>query len=196
MTIPRKTFPAPVLTLTSLALLPFLGACATSTRNDDPAVDPNRAVILLTPEQAKQQGYATATNPPPPIPESAADTVLQSPQVRAYRIGRYQDPSDPNLLHEGHVVYRKETDGRWVLDKANHQALTLGPATAQKKPESVPFQEKELDAILIDLARQNRENRQTLELLCRAVDSLARKVDSLPASSPSEGKASPAASKP
>ena len=44
-------------------------------------------------------------------PEQRANVWLPD-QVAPYAVGRYVDPRDPNLLHEGHTLYRREQTSR------------------------------------------------------------------------------------
>jgi hypothetical protein len=47
---------------------------------------------------------------------SKRDTDIGLPeQVKAYSIGRYVDPADPNTLHERHAIYRREQTAHWNL---------------------------------------------------------------------------------
>ncbi len=48
------------------------------------------------------------------IPRRDTDIGLPE-QVKAYSIGRYVDPSDPNALHERHTIYRREQNAHWNL---------------------------------------------------------------------------------
>lgn len=43
------------------------------------------------------------------------DDIGLPEQVKAYSIGRYVDPSDPNALHERHTIYRREQNAHWNL---------------------------------------------------------------------------------
>ena len=39
-------------------------------------------------------------------------SVRTPEQVKAYPVGRYEDPNDPDVMHEGHTIYRAETSPR------------------------------------------------------------------------------------
>ena len=42
----------------------------------------------------------------PQKPELADTSSVRTPeQLKAYPVGRYEDPNDPNVMHEGHTVY-------------------------------------------------------------------------------------------
>jgi hypothetical protein len=52
---------------------------------------------------------------PQPPANTDISPVRYPEVVRAYRFGRYIDPSDDMVLHEEHVVYRVEENTRWNL---------------------------------------------------------------------------------
>lgn len=53
------------------------------------------------------------------------DTDIGTPeQIKAYPVGRYVDPSDPNTLHERHTVYRREQTGYWNLAAAGRASAS------------------------------------------------------------------------
>jgi hypothetical protein len=58
--------------------------------------------------------------------------------MKAYPIGRYVDPNDPNVMHESHVVYRKEADSSWNLLPNAPTAVPLGPVIAVAEPAKQP----------------------------------------------------------
>jgi hypothetical protein len=48
---------------------------------------------------------------PLPQKDDAPDpaSVRTPEKLKAYPVGRYEDPNDPEVMHEGHTVYRAET---------------------------------------------------------------------------------------
>jgi hypothetical protein len=68
---------------------------------------------------------------PQPLPQTydVVDTAsVRTPeQLKAYPIGRYEDPNDPDVMHEGHTVYRAETSPDWNTDPNAPTSLPLGP---------------------------------------------------------------------
>jgi hypothetical protein len=129
----------------------------------------------------------TAATPPPPPPKLApvagtqldqrnTQQVRHSESLKAYPVNRYVDPNDPNVMHEGHVVYRREVSGGWNLNPNAPTVVPLGPALAvadgAKHPNPLPaeleqriVEQNQLMASLIEqneslskeLARLNRE---------------------------------------
>ena len=58
---------------------------------------------------------------------SSSGSVRTPEQVKAYPVGRYADPNNPFLLHEGHTVYRAEAPPEWDTDPNAPTSLPLGP---------------------------------------------------------------------
>jgi hypothetical protein len=54
--------------------------------------------------------------------------------LKAYPVNRYVDARDPNLLHEAHLVYRKETGATWNLSPHAPTVVPLGPMIAVSDP--------------------------------------------------------------
>jgi hypothetical protein len=160
----------------SSTLLTSCSSPVNDAASNPPEIRPG--LILVTPDQAEHHGIALkGIEPSPPPPEAAGrnnSAVLAAPEVKAYSIGRYADPADPDLLHEAHVVYRRETSPRWRLDAPPSDRILIGPRIADQRPDSGPIQNKELDALLIELRKTGSENRQAIELLFKAVEALTR----------------------
>lgn len=62
------------------------------------------------------------------------DSIRHGDQLKAYPVGRYQDPNDPNVMHEAHTVYRSEETSRWNFSPNAPTAVPLGPTTAVSDP--------------------------------------------------------------
>jgi len=75
------------------------------------------------------------------VPVSGTELDLSNMQkvrlgetLKAYPVGRYVDPQDPNILHEAHLVYRKETGASWNLSPHAPTVVPLGPTLAVSNP--------------------------------------------------------------
>ncbi|AWI09539.1 hypothetical protein [Ereboglobus luteus] len=84
---------------------------------------------------------------PPPVQTIAASPVSgteldpanteklrHGETMRAYPVSRYVDPRDPNLMHEAHIVYRKENPAAWNLTPHAPTVVPLGPVLALADP--------------------------------------------------------------
>jgi hypothetical protein len=160
-----------------LILSALLTSCSSSTykaASNPPEIKPG--LILVTPDQAEHHGIALkkpeVSQTPPEARGRDISSVLAAPEVKAYSMCRYTDPADPDLLHEAHVVYRRETSPRWRLDVPPSEQILIGPRLTDSRPDSGPIQNKELDSLLIELRKASAENRQAIELLFKAVEAL------------------------
>jgi len=108
----------------------------------------------------------------PPAVEPV-ESVRYAEVIRAYHIGRYVDPNQPDVMHEQHPVFRVEAYSRWNLkpgDPCAPGAVLLNPprdAAFSPAPTS--------DAILAELNRQ----RDATERVMREASQLARSYDEL-----------------
>ena len=87
----------------------FLAACASR---------PAKKIIIIDTASAARSGASTALRTPE--------------QMREYRFGRYADPHDSTVMHEGHPVYRVEASSRWSLnaDGVQAQRTAMAPQKA------------------------------------------------------------------
>jgi len=97
---------------------------------------------------ANLKNKPTAAAPPPATPvapvsgtdldETNAEKVRVSESLKAYPVGRYVDPHDPDLMHEAHVVYRREAGASWNLNPNAPTVVSLGPVLAVADPAKTP----------------------------------------------------------
>lgn len=153
----------------------LLGSC-----HSVPALKPELArpsVYVLTAAQAKHHGLS-ATSCEPSIeaagenPISAAAVVAPG-DVKAYAISRTVDARDPSLLHEAHVVYRRETTPRWRLHAPTDQRILIGPQLTSGAQDPQPLLTKELTAFLNEQRRAGQANEAAVAALFQAVERLA-----------------------
>ena len=61
------------------------------------------------------------------LPSDGVESVRYSENIKAYPLGRYVDPNDRRIMHEGHSIYRVETTAKWNLHPNEPVAVPLGP---------------------------------------------------------------------
>lgn len=146
----------------------------------EPAVKPG--LIMLTADQAEQRGIdleaTAATTAAPPEAHDVAAVILPA-DVKAYALGRQVDPGNPNVLHEAHVVYRRETSSRWRLQAPASQQILVGPRITDSRQELHPLLDQELNAYLGHQRRAAEASRQTVAALLQAVEALTRQQQHL-----------------
>jgi len=154
-----------------------VSACATREPRlggSQPGLQVRPGMILVTPDQAMKHGLALGdaktevATPPKPLPDSSA--VLTPAGVKVYSLGRYADPSDPDLLHEAHLVYRRESAARWNLQPGPAGQVLIGNRIAPADPKAAPVQSQEVQGLLQQLQREQAENRAALERIRRLLE--------------------------
>ncbi len=204
------------------AFILTLAGCAEAPASSqhEPYVKPG--LVVLTADQAAARGINVHAPAPQADPAGrsertaleaggfdplASDAVIATPDVKVYTLSREVDPADPTLLHEEHVVYRRETTPRWKLDAPAAQKLLIGPRVTDGRQELRPVLDKELTSFLADQRRATEANQKAVAALFQAVDSLTRQQQELarrelakngdhPEAVAREGDARPAASRP
>lgn len=108
------------------------------------------AVVLCAGCETLDRKTASATTPlpqPAPVAAPVSGTDLDTTNVEKVRVGetlksypvnRYIDPADPNVMHEAHVVYRKEAGSSWNLNPNAPTVVPLGPVLAVADPAKTP----------------------------------------------------------
>lgn len=148
------------------------GGCSTMDNAKTSAASPPMAP---TPVVAPVAG--TQMNP------SNAEKVRHGDALKAYPINRYVDPNDPNVMHEGHVVYRRESVGGWNLNPNAPTVVPLGPALAvadgarQPNPLPAELEQKiaEQNQLMASLIEQNESLSQELARLTKEVGDMRQR---------------------
>ena len=112
-----------------------------------------------------------------PLPQKHAPdpaSVRTPEQLKAYPVGRYQDPDDPDVMHEGHTVYRAETSPDWNTDPNEPTSLPLGPgemATADPSQQHT--------ALTAELEQRLKQTDQLLQNTYEQNERLAQEIKTL-----------------
>ncbi|MEO6874907.1 MAG: bZIP transcription factor [Opitutaceae bacterium] len=139
-------------------------------------------------ETAKPTALAP-TAPPAPVvaPVSGTDLdqgntekVRVGETLKSYPVGRYVDPQDSNVMHESHVVYRKEAGADWNLNPNAPTVVSLGPVLALADPARTPgplpaeLEKKmaEQNQLVASLIEQNEALGKELSKLSREISDL------------------------
>lgn len=97
--------------------------------------------------------------PPTHIPLQSEANVEIPSTIKAYPVARYVDPSNPRIMHERHVIYRREQDSDWRLASNARQQILVGNLLGDSRQERRPgpyVQE------LPNLLRKNQQEAQAL----------------------------------
>jgi len=119
-------------------------------------------LFLLGCTAARPLAETQPADPPATVPGTAlslpdADDVRNSGALKAYPTGRYEDPNDPSVMHEAHVLYRAEQPPSWNLNPSVDTAVPLGPTVAVTNPA------KETAAMTGELEQKIQQQNQLLQ---------------------------------
>jgi hypothetical protein len=142
-----------------------------------------------------------AVPPPPPAPPAVApvsgtdldqtdvEKVRVSETLKSYPVGRYVDPGDSNVMHEAHVVYRKEAGANWNLNPNAPTVVPLGPVLAVADPAKAPA------PLPVELEQKMAEQNQLVASLIEQNEALAKELAKLGAQIAELRQKQPAATK-
>lgn len=106
------------------------------------------------------------------IPVRSSDAVLGPQLVEAYPIARYQDPQNPDLMHERHVVYRRINRG-WRLKSNPGEEIQLGATVGPRGAAYQPDPSRgELNAAVVSQRYQLSQANRTLRQVQRQLEQL------------------------
>lgn len=101
------------------------------------------------------------------------EKVRVSETLKSYPVGRYVDPTDANVMHEAHVVYRKEAGSSWNLSPNAPTVVPLGPVLAIADPAKAP------NPLPAELEQKMAEQNQLVASLIEQNDALAKELAKL-----------------
>jgi len=94
----------------------------------------------------------------------ATPGVRYAENIKAYPVGRYIDPNNPWIMHDGHTIYRVETTAKWNLHPQASPASSIlrGPVRIRDTAASASPVGDEL------VAELNRQKQATQAVLAGA----------------------------
>ncbi|MGH8017557.1 MAG: hypothetical protein ACREIA_04595 [Opitutaceae bacterium] len=151
-----------------------------------PSQNAHRFLYTMLIEEALPRKTVVTPPPMPPLsPPTAApvagsdldqanmETVRISEALKSYPVGRYVDPADPSVMHEAHVVYRKEAGASWNLNPNAPTVVPLGPVLAVADPARSP------NPLPAELEQKMAEQNQLVASLIEQNEALARELTKL-----------------
>lgn len=130
---------------------------------------------------AQTPPIAVHTKPSPkPYEQELTESVRFQEQVKAYPVGRYIDPNDPNILHEAHVLYRREQPARWNRTLQKPTVLPLGPTFAVVDPALLksPISET-LERAFVEQTELMKQLQEQNEALDQKISTLEEQLKTL-----------------
>lgn len=169
--------------------LVLLAGCESAPPGGRPGPYVKPGLIMIPDDQAHLYGLNTtgAADGPaaPPAPAGYAATDVRSVQtespVTAIQFNRYADPAQPNeLMHEAHVVYRREAGPRWRLQPASaEQQILVGPRLTDGRGEVRPLASQELEAYVREQRANLQKQQQVMGQVTEGMRQLAEQQQQL-----------------
>ena len=143
--------------LSLLISIPFLlGACATK---------PARVVDM----SARAVSGTT-------LPNDGIESVRYAENLKAYPLGRYVDPNNRRIMHEGHSIYRVETTAKWNLHPNEPVVVPLGPVRVRDSARTLSRVGDELVAELNQQKEATKAMLQGGQVVTQKLGELAGKL--------------------
>ena len=128
---------------------------------------------VLPTSQALQPSVVVAPVSGTDLEQTNVEKVRMSETLKSYPVGRYVDPQDPSVMHEAHVVYRKEAGSAWNLNPNAPTVVPLGPVLAVADPARTPA------PLPAELEQKMAEQNQLVATLIEQNDALAKELAKL-----------------
>ena len=95
------------------------------------------------------------------LPSDGIESVRYAENIKTYPLGRYVDPNNSRLMHEGHSIYRVETTAKWNLHPNEPVAVPLGPTI--HAPDSARHAAAVGDELVAELNRQKEATKTVIQ---------------------------------
>ena len=137
-------------------------------------------LLLLTGCAAPRSAKIGVTpRPMPQRPEPTASAVRYPEVINGYQIGRYVDPQDSLVMHEGHRFYRVESMGTWELHSASSDLASASGAASRTNAAFAPLPVS--DEVTAEINRQRELTRSFSQQSHALSESLAQLREALAA---------------
>jgi len=107
----------------------------------------------------------------------STSVLIQVPPT-AVQYNRYPDAADPTMMHEAHIVYRRDA-ARWNLRPSAGQQILIGPQITDGRGEVQPIASQELESYLREQRVAAQRQQQFLGQVGQAVGQLATQQQQL-----------------
>lgn len=174
-----------IVLLLSLALL---AGCENAPPGGRPGPYVKPGLVMIPADQAHLYGLSAPTpgctsNSGEPSGYAATDvrSVQTESPVSAIQFNRYADPARPEeLMHEAHVVYRREGTPHWRLQPASaEQQILIGPRLTDGRGEVRPLASQELDAYVREQRANLQKQQQVMGQVTEGMRQLAEQQQQL-----------------
>ena len=95
------------------------------------------------------------------LPSKGVESVRYAENIKSYPLGRYVDPGNSRIMHEGHSIYRVETTPKWNLHPNEPVSVPLGPVIRIR--DSARTTSPVGDELLAELNRQKEATKTVIQ---------------------------------
>jgi outer membrane murein-binding lipoprotein Lpp len=163
----------------------FLAGCSSTPAyksSAGPYVRPG--LVMIPADQAHLYGIPLKGRDEGQVPQNlpvtdSASVLIEVPPT-AVQYNRYPDAGDPTMLHEAHIVYRRDAP-RWNLKPSAGQQILVGPQITDGRGEVQPIASQELESYLREQRVAAQRQQQFLGQVGQAVGQLATQQQRLAA---------------
>ena len=114
---------------------------------------------------------ARAAVPGTTLPSRGMESVRYAENIKTYPLGRYVDPNDSRIMHEGHPIYRVETTAKWNLHP--NQTVSFDPVIHIQDTAKAPALLR--DELTVELNKQ----REVTKAVIQGQQTVSQKLDGL-----------------
>ncbi len=120
---------------------------------------------------------------PVPVPDYKREYILKPPgngkvlepaEIEAYPVARYVDPSNKNIMHEKHYVYRRQAP-KWKLNSNPSEMVYLG--TVANRPAGKPISPSQTE--ISHAVYAQRQTEKQMDEQARSIDALLKNQQEL-----------------
>ncbi|MEO6785060.1 MAG: hypothetical protein ABI318_02915, partial [Chthoniobacteraceae bacterium] len=110
------------------------------------------------------------------LPGAGVESVRYAENLKAYPLGRYIDPNNSRIMHEGHSIYRVETTTKWNLHPNAPVSVPLGPVRVRDAAKATSPVGNELLAELNQQKEATKAVMQGGQVVTQKLNELAGKL--------------------
>ena len=110
------------------------------------------------------------------LPSDGIESVRYAENIKAYPLGRYVDPNNSRIMHEGHSIYRIETTAKWNLHPNVPVSVPLGPVRVRDTAKTTSPVGNELVAELNQQKEATKAVMQGGQAVSQKLSELANKL--------------------
>ena len=133
-------------------------------------------LVACATKPARVVDMSTRAVPGTTLPNDGIEGVRYAENLKAYPLGRYVDPNNRRIMHEGHSIYRVETTAKWNLHPNEPTVMPLGPVRVRDSARTLSPAGEELVAELNQQKEATKAMMQGGQVVTQKLGELAGKL--------------------